>query len=93
MNTIENLTNKKVFHKLLKKVVNVKKDLLNGELLFNDNTIGRDDDVIVMEELTIYIQTHQELIHEFNSLLNDDDDFNYNENEFIEWFFDCVYID
>ena len=31
MNTIENLTNKKVFHKLLKKVVNVEKDLLNGE--------------------------------------------------------------
>ena len=78
---------------VLKKVVNVKKDLLNGELLFDDNTIGRDDDVIVMEELTIYIQTHQDLIHEFNSLLNDDDDFNYNENEFIEWFFDRVYID
>jgi hypothetical protein len=89
---MEDITGYKVFHIPSKKIIKIKKDFLNGELLFDDNTIGRDDDVIVMEELTIYIQTHQELINEFNSLLEDDKDFNYNKNEFINWFFDYYYV-
>ena len=40
----------------------------------------------IMEKETLnYIQHHQNLIDEFYDLINSDKDFNYNENEFIEW--------
>ena len=89
---MEDIKGYKVFYIPSKKIIKVKKDFLNGELLFSNGNIGRDDDIIIMEELNLYIQTHQELINEFNSLLEDDKDFNYNKNEFINWFFDYYYI-
>jgi len=42
------------------------------------------------KELENYIQTHQELISEFEDLLVSDPDFNYKENEFKEWVEDYV---
>jgi len=38
-----------------------------------------------MDEIINYIQHHPNLIDEFHDLINSDKDFNYNENEFIEW--------
>lgn len=37
------------------------------------------------QEILNYIQHHQNLIDEFYDLINSDKDFNYNENEFIDW--------
>lgn len=48
------------------------------------------DKSVVIEWLQINQCIKQELENEFNSLLEDDKDFNYNENEFLDWVYDCV---
>jgi hypothetical protein len=84
----------------------VKKDFRNGELLFNNNILGREEDILRIKENGVikkfvfydlalqvaleYYQAHQPIKDEFNDLLNSDKDFNYSENEFTEWIKDCV---
>lgn len=48
------------------------------------------DKSIVIEWLQINQCIRQKLEDEFNSLLEDDKDFNYNENEFLDWVYDYV---
>ena len=40
-----------------------------------------------------YIKNHPEVVDEFNSLLQDDPDFNYEDYELEEWVFDCCLDD
>lgn len=88
---MKNLTEKKVYHLLAKEILTVVEDYENGELLFSNGVLGLDDDIVVMEETTQYIQENQTLIHEFDDLIKSDDSFNYKEDEFVDWFFTEVY--
>ena len=45
---------------------------------------------LAIEWLQINQTIKQDLINEFNSLLIDDKDFNYSEDEFLEWVYDYV---
>ena len=88
---IETLKNKTVWHKTENLLLVVKNDYENGELLFSNGVLGRDEDVLPTDFIVSLIQQNPQLFDEFNSLIEDDAKFNYTEDEFIEWIYDCVY--
>ena len=68
---IETLENKLVWHKTERALLFVTKDYGNGELLFFNNVIGRDEDVIPTHLIDKYIQQNQYLFDEFIEWLSD----------------------
>lgn len=84
----------------------VVEDYGNGELLFSNDNIGREEDILQIVENGVikkfcfydlalqvaleFYQSHEPINAEFDDLLNSDPHFNYDENEFIDWIKDCV---